>query len=66
MFTSSFSRLFTLCTVLVSAAFVAAAPQSTQSSGQIPTGPKFVVYSDLFVGPDVPPALNTIQGFNVV
>ena len=66
MFTSAFSRLFTLCSVLALAAFAAAAPQSIQSRAQIPPGPKFVVYSALFVGPDVLPPLASIQGFNVM
>ncbi|PIL26024.1 hypothetical protein GSI_11778 [Ganoderma sinense ZZ0214-1] len=66
MFTSAFSRLFTLCSVLALAVFAAAAPQSIQSRAQIPAGPKFVVYSDLFIGPDVLPPLANIQGFNVI
>ncbi|KAI1787342.1 glycoside hydrolase [Ganoderma leucocontextum] len=66
MFTLSFSRIFTLCSALASVAFVSAAPPSIQRRGQVPTGPKFVLYTDLTVGPDVLPALDQIQGFNVV
>ncbi len=66
MFTPSFSRLFALFSALASVALVSAAPRTIQRRGQIPTGPKFVVYSDALVGPDVLPALDQIKGFNVV
>ena len=64
MFTSSFSRLFTVCAALASASVTFASP--LQRRGVVPTGPKFVVYTDLTVGPDVLPPLDQINGFNVV
>ncbi|PIL29812.1 hypothetical protein GSI_08018 [Ganoderma sinense ZZ0214-1] len=51
---------------LASAVFVSAAPQSFQRRGQVPTGPKFVIYTDLTVSPDVLPPLDQIKGFNVI
>ncbi|KAI0742905.1 glycoside hydrolase [Daedaleopsis nitida] len=63
-FTSSFSRLFTLCAALATVSVSSASP--LQRRGVVPTGPKFVVYTDLTVGPDVLPPLDQIQGFNVV
>ncbi|TBU31258.1 glycoside hydrolase [Dichomitus squalens] len=64
MFSPSFSRLFTLCSALASVAFVSAAPH--QRRAQVPTGPKFVVYTDSLVGPSVLPPLEQIKGFNVI
>ena len=64
MFTPSFSRLFTLCSALASVAFVSAAPH--QRRAQVPTGPKFVVYTDSLITPNVLPPLDQIKGFNVM
>ncbi len=64
MFTPSFSRLFTLCSALAAVGVSFASPLTPR--GVVPQGPKFVVYSDLFVGADVLPPLDQIQGFNVV
>lgn len=64
MFTPSFSRLFTLFAALASVSVSSALP--LQRRGAAPSGPKFVVYTDLTVGPDVLPPLDQIQGFNVV
>ena len=64
MFTSSFSRLFTFCAALASVSVSFASP--IQRRNVIPSGPKFVVYTDLTVGADVLPPLDQIQGFNVV
>ena len=66
MFTPSFSRIVALCSTLASAAFVSGTPQSIWRRGQAPAGPKFVVYTDLTVGPNVLPTLDQIKGFNVV
>ena len=43
-----------------------ASPITHARRGVIPSGPKFVVYTDKTVGPDVLPPLDQIQGFNVV
>lgn len=65
MFTSSFSCLFTLFAALASVSVSSALPLQRRA-GVVPSGPKFVVYTDLTVGPDVLPPLDQIQGFNVV
>ena len=64
MFAPSFSRLFTLCSAVASLGVSLASPLVPRSL--VPQGPKFVVYSDRVVGPDVLPPLDQIQGFNVV
>ncbi|KAI0632975.1 chitinase, partial [Trametes polyzona] len=65
MFSTSFSRLFTLCSALASLGVGYAAPHARRN--QIPTGPKFVIYSDGLTGTGtVLPPLDQIQGFNVV
>ena len=69
MFTSSFSRLFTLCSLLASTTVVFATPlpHAPRAPAPIPSGPKFVVYTDSSTGnADVLPPLDQIQGFNVV
>ncbi|TFK92139.1 glycoside hydrolase family 18 protein [Polyporus arcularius HHB13444] len=70
MFTSSFSRLFTLCSVLASTAVVFASPlpHAPRAPAPIPSGPKFVVYTDKAIdgNTEVLPPLDQIQGFNVV
>ncbi|KAH9851301.1 chitinase [Lenzites betulinus] len=66
MFSTSFSRLFTLCSALASLGVGYAAPH-VRAAGQVPSGPKFVVYSDAAVGGGtVLPPLDQIKGFNVV
>lgn len=65
MFSTSFSRLFTLCSALAALSAVYALPHVPRA--QVPSGPKFVVYTDtpLTDGSVLPP-LEQIQGFNVV
>ncbi|KAI0830253.1 chitinase [Trametes gibbosa] len=65
MFSTSFSRIFTLCSVLASWGVSHAVP--VLPAGQIPVGPKFVIYTDAAIdGGNVLPPLDQIQGFNVV
>ncbi|KAI0633033.1 chitinase [Trametes polyzona] len=64
MFSTSFSHLFTLCSALASLTVGYAAPHVPRS--QVPSGPKFVVYTDAAVSGGVLPPLDQIQGFNVV
>ncbi|RPD63333.1 glycoside hydrolase [Lentinus tigrinus ALCF2SS1-7] len=69
MFTSSFSRLSALCSALTFTAVVFASPlpHAPRAPAPIPSGPKFVVYTDKSTGnPEVLPPLDQIQGFNVV
>lgn len=70
MFSTSFSRLFTLCSALVSLGASYAAPAGRCApkapSGPVPTGPKFVVYTDAAISGSVLPPLDQITGFNVV
>ncbi|KAI9058744.1 glycoside hydrolase family 18 protein [Trametes sanguinea] len=65
MFSTSFSRLFTLCSALASLSVGFAAPHARRA--QIPSGPKFVVYTDAAIdSTTVLPPLEQIAGFNVV
>ncbi|KAI0659627.1 glycoside hydrolase [Cubamyces menziesii] len=66
MFSTSFSRLFTLCSALASLSVGLAAPHARRA--QVPSGPKFVIYTDAQIGDgsSVLPPLDQIQGFNVV
>ena len=66
MFSTSFSRLFTLCSALTSLSVGLAAPHARRA--QVPSGPKFVIYTDAQIGDgsSVLPPLDQIQGFNVV
>ncbi len=70
MFTSSISRLFTLCSALASTAvlFASPLPHAPRAPAPIPSGPKFVVYTDKAIdgNTEVLPPLDQIQGFNVV
>ncbi|KAI0830256.1 chitinase [Trametes gibbosa] len=66
MFSASFSHVFTLCAALASLSVGYAAPH-IRSANQIPSGPKFVIYTDNTIdGGTVLPPLDQIQGFNVV
>ncbi|KAJ2986901.1 hypothetical protein NUW54_g9586 [Trametes sanguinea] len=65
MFSTSFSRLFTLCSALASLSVGFAAPHARRA--QIPSGPKFVIYTDAAIdSTTVLPPLEQIAGFNVV
>ncbi|KAH9851885.1 chitinase [Lenzites betulinus] len=65
MFSTSFSRIFTICLALASLGVVHALPH-VRRAGQVPTGPKFVVYSDGALDGSVLPPLDHIAGFNVL
>ncbi|KAI0651126.1 chitinase [Trametes meyenii] len=61
----SFSRLLSLCSALASLSLVCAAPHARRA--QVPSGPKFVIYTDAPLdGGNVLPPLDQIEGFNVV
>ncbi|KAI0670259.1 chitinase [Trametes maxima] len=64
MFSTSFSRIFTLCSALASLSVAYAAPHVPRA--QVPTGPKFVIYTDAAISGSVLPPLEQIKGFNVV
>lgn len=65
MFSTSFSRLFTLCSALAALSVGYAAPHARRAN-QIPSGSKFVVYTDQTISGSVLPPLDQITGFNVV
>lgn len=65
MFSTSFSRLFTLCSALAALSVGYAAPYARRAN-QIPPGPKFVVYTDAAIDGSVLPPLDQIAGFNVM
>lgn len=66
MFSTSFSRIFTLCSALASLSVSYAAPHARRAS-QIPPNAKFILYTDTAIGGGVVlPPLEQIEGFNVM